>query len=631
MLLEVGDPTAPLPSGEGLWSPEERLCLSLFRRISSSPPSSCSHHFSSILQIHAFLLRRSLDANLPLLTLLISSLSGVLLAGSAAALRHAVRAFNRRPAQDTLLCNAMIRALVQNGKFSESLELYGHLRRSPPPLGSPIFYPDTYTFPFLLKSCAAFPKSVHRREGSQLHGQITRMGFVSNVFVSTGLVDMLVKSGDIQCATKVFDDMPERSIATWTAIAIGYGRKGETEAAMELFRSMPQKDLTAFNALIDIFVKSGDMDSAQKLFYEMPNRNVVSWTTLLSGYCKHGDMDSAVRLFDEMPEKNLFSWNVMIGGFCRCRQPDKAMEFFRDLQSDSCRFDPDEITLLSIIPAIADLGAMDLARWIHSYARRKELDQSTVVSNALVDMYAKCGEVVEARKVFDSIPIKETVSWNALINGLAVNGRASEALEAFMEMLRSGFSPSEVTMIGVFSACSHGGLVEEGRRWFAEMEKLGVEKTVAHYGCMVDLLGRKGFLEEAESLVKKMSVEPNGIILSSLLFACHCQGDVSRAERVMKMAAEVEPGNVQNYVMMRNLYALAGRWGEVKRMMETMRRFGGKEEAGCSAIEVGRKVWEFVAADGAHPEREKIYGVLRDLQGQVKGEKDEEDEEDFLI
>ncbi|KAK8945490.1 Pentatricopeptide repeat-containing protein [Platanthera guangdongensis] len=609
-----------LAGGGRVWSDDEKLCFSLLQRISSPAPSSPFRGLSFLLQIHAFLFRRSLDGNNQIYTLLISSLSNIaaalsggLPAASASALRHAHRTFDCRPVQDVLLCNSMIIALVRNRRYSESVVLYRDLRRTP----SPEFHPNSYTFPFLLKSCSSLPKSVEQREGSQFHAHIVRMGYGSNVFVSTGLVDMYVKCGKLGAAGEVFDEMPVRSPASWTSLSVGYARNGETAGAMRMFQLMPEKDAAAFNAMIDVLMKSGDLCSAQKLFDEMPHRNVSSWTTLLSGYCKAGDTVNARQLLDEMPEKNIISWNAMIGGYNRNQKPHEALQLFRELQSYFDQFFPDEVTLASIIPAIAAIGAVNIGHWIHSYARRKGLDRATIVATALVDMYSKCGDVNEARKTFNSILKKETISWNALINGLALNGRAREALDTFMEMRRSGVSPDEVTMVGVLSACSHGGLVEEGRKWFKEMENLGIYRNVAHYGCLVDLLGRGGYLEEAEILIKTMPFAPNGIILSSLLFGCVSHRDVGKAERVIMMTSFVEPGNVRNYVMLRNLYAAENRWGDVELVEGIMRKLGWKGEAGCSAIEIGSSVSEFVAGDRVHPESERIYLVLKNLEDQM--------------
>ncbi|WOL06097.1 hypothetical protein Cni_G14829 [Canna indica] len=608
-----------------LWSPPEKHCFYLLQ---GTPPPPAA----SLFQIHAFLLRRgALHVNVSLLTRLISSFSDLAASASpltaSPLLSHARRLFDTRATQDAYLCESFLHALVRNRRFRESIAVYRDLLKEPPPSSSSAehrFYPDHYTFPFLLKSCASLPVyPPNHGEGPQIHSHVIKMGFYAHAFTSTGLVDMYAKNGDMVSARKVFDEMPLKSLQSWTSMIVGYARGGDSAAAMELFQLMPEKDTAAFNAMIDIFVKQGNMASARQLFDEMTDKNVVSWTSLISGYCKAGDMEAASMLFDRMPERNLYSWNVMIGGYCQNRQPNRALELFRELQSSSSLFQPDDVTLVSVLPAMADSGAIDLGRWIHNYARRKGLDRVVTVATALIDMYAKCGDVNEARRVFGSVRSKETPVWNAMINGLAVNGQANEAVDLLTEMQRHGASPNELTLVGVLSACTHGGLVEEGRRWFKEMEALGIERRIEHYGCMVDLLGRSGYLEEAEKLVDEMPCAPNGIILSSLLFACACHGDVERAERVMRRANEIEPGNVRNYVMLRNMYAREKRWGDVERIKEDVWRFGGKREAGCSVIEVANRVWEFVSGDRFHPECESIYEVLGELLLQIKGRRSE--------
>ncbi|CAK9146190.1 unnamed protein product [Ilex paraguariensis] len=386
--------------------------------------------------------------------------------------------------------------------------------------------------------------------------------------------------------------------------------------AKELFSQMPEKDSASFNVMIDGYVKSGDMGSAQSLFDSsgdmgsaqslfdsVPERNVVSWTSMIDGYCNNGDVDSARLLFDVMPERNLFTWNAMIGGCCQNNQPHEALKLFHELQMGTS-FEPDNVSIVSVLPAIADLGALDLGDWIHQFVRRKKLNRLTKVCTALVDMYAKCGEITKARRIFDEMSEKETATWNALINGLAVNGRAKEGLEVFLEMKDKGFKPDEITMLGILSACNHGGLVEEGKRWFRSMVEYGLTPRIEHYGCMVDLLGRAGRLEEAEKLIESMPFEANGIILSSFLFACGYAKDVTRAERVTNKAIKMEPWNDGNYIMLRNLYATERRWRDVEEIKGLMRRKGAKKEAGCSVIEVDSRIWEFVAGDKVHPQWE---------------------------
>ncbi|KAH7659342.1 TPR-like protein [Dioscorea alata] len=533
---------------------QTKLCLSLLTQ-SPTPP------LSSLLSIHAFLLRRHL-----------------LLSG------------------DPFLFNSLLRSLLAHRRFLAAFSLYRHLRS----LASRLL-PDSYSFTYLLKSCASVHGLSPRREGPQIHGHVFKLGFCADVFSSTALLDMYVKIGDLVSARKVFDGMRERSAVSWTAMSVGYARAGHKDAAMELFLEMPEKDVAAFNAMIDVLVKSGELDSARKVFDEMPQRNVVSWTSLLSGYCKAGDMEAA---------KN--------------RQPLLALELFRELQSGLCSFEPDEVTLVSIIPAIADMGALELGRWIHKYIQKKGMECMGSVSTALVDMYAKCGDVDEAKRVFDGMRERAPSSWNAMINGLAVNGCAEEALDVFREMLSSGQCPNEVTMMGLLSACNHGGLVDEGRRLFREMEIYGIEPKVEHYGCMVDLLGRRGYLMEAERLVDEMPFPANEIILTSLISACVSYEDGDMAEKVMKKLAKIEPTDGRNFVMLRNLYAGERRWRDVERVKDMIRKYGGKKEAGCSVIEVGSTALEFVSGDKMHPDWDVISNVIGDLHLQMMvGEEDE--------
>ncbi|XP_057981611.1 pentatricopeptide repeat-containing protein At2g44880-like [Malania oleifera] len=585
------------------WSPIERRCLSLLHQINSR---------ASLLKIHAFMLRNALETNVCLLTKFIASCSSVAAAADPhIGICYARSVFDRRPHRDdAFLCNCMIKAHVGIRQFPESITLYRDLRRDTG------FAPNSFTFTWLTNSCGL---DMAIWEGLEMHNHVLKLGFCVDMFVSTALVDMYAKFGKIVCARDLFDEMTERSQVSWTAVVVGYARSGDTGNAKMLFDQMPDKDTAAFNAMIDAYVKLGDIGSARNLFDEISEKNVVSWTTMIHGYCENGDVDSARSLFDAMPEKNLLSWNAMINGCCQNKQLLEALRLFREMQLNT-PFEPDGVTIASVLPAIAGLGALDLGDWVHQFVQRKKLDREANVCNALVDMYAKCGNIDEARRVFFKIPKKEAASWNAMINGFAINGCGKEALETFSEMIHNGFRPNEITMIGVLSACNHSGLVEEGMMKFKEMEVFGLRPQIEHYGCMIGLLGRAGLLDETEKLIESMPYEANGIILSSFLFACCYSKDVSRAERVIKKAIKIEPYNNGNYVMLRNLYAMEGRWRDVEEIKEMMRMIGSKKEVGCSAIEIDNTVLEFVAGHSMHLLSEIIHLVIRQLWMHMKGE-----------
>ncbi|KAK1400778.1 Pentatricopeptide repeat-containing protein [Heracleum sosnowskyi] len=573
-----------------LWSSRERQCLFLLqqKRISRF----------SLLQIHALMIKLSLEANVNLLTKLITTVVSVL------GIRYAGKLFDERSQRDdTFICNNMMKAYVGLGQFDESLILYRSLRRETG------FVPDSFTFLNLAKSCSS---GLGFWEGMEVHNHVVKCGFGSYLFVSTSLIDMYAKCMNMGCARRLFDEMSEKSEVSWTALISGYARCGDMDNVKDLFNRMPEKDTAAYNMMIDVFVKLGDVESARSMFDQMPERNVVSWTSMIDGYCNVGDVVSAKLLFDEIPEKNIYSWNTMIGGYFQNRESQEALQLFHRLQTETL-LEPDNITIVSVLPAVADLGALDLGCWIHQYVRKKKLDKYANVCTALVDMYAKCGEITKARTVFDSMSNKGIVSWNALINGLAVNGRAKEALEAFSEMKQKGFKPNDVTMIGVLSACNHGGLVEEGLRWFREMQKLKLTPKIEHYGCMVDLFGRARCLEEAEKLIECMPYEINEIILSTFLSACLDAKDVARAERILNKTPTWKAWNDDNFVLLGNVYALERRWEDVKQIKGLMRRKGTKKEVGCSSIEVDSRVWEFIAGDTTHPHWCLIRSILRKL------------------
>uniref|UniRef100_A0A2N9FL27 Pentacotripeptide-repeat region of PRORP domain-containing protein n=1 Tax=Fagus sylvatica TaxID=28930 RepID=A0A2N9FL27_FAGSY len=551
------------------------------------------------------MLRNALETNVNLLTKFITTCA------SLTCIHHARRVFDHRPHRDdAFLCNSMIKSHVGMRQFVESFTLYRDLRRDTG------FVPDGYTFTTLGKSCGL---SLAIWEGQEVHGHVIKIGFCLDLHVSTALVDMYAKFGKMGYARMVFDEMLQRNEVAWTALICGYMRSGDMSNARLLFDRMPDKDSAAFNAMIDGYVKLGDMGSARNLFDEMPDRNVVSWTSMIYGYCHSGDVESARLLFDTMPEKNLISWNAMMGGYCQNKHPYEALRLFQEMQSTTL-LEPDEVTIVSILPAIADLGALDLGGWFHRFSRRKKLDRATNVCTALVDMYAKCGEVTKARKLFDEMPEKVTASWNALIYGFAVNGCAKEALEIFSKMRRKRYKPNEVTMLGVLSACNHSGLVEEGKKWFKAMEEFGLTPKIEHYGCMVDLLGRAGCLEEAEQLIERMPYKANVVILTSFLFACGCSKDTTRAERVLNKAVKMEPRNDGIYVMLRNLYATEERWRDVEEIKGLMRKNGANKEVGCSVIEVDGRVREFAAGKRVNPHLEAIHLTLEQLKKHMKGQ-----------
>ncbi|KAF8398391.1 hypothetical protein HHK36_017318 [Tetracentron sinense] len=339
-------------------------------------------------------------------------------------------------------------------------------------------------------------------------------------------------------------------------------------------------------------------------------------TALVNFYSKCEAIGFARRAFDEIPERNLIAWSTMISGYARIGSVNEALSLFREMQK--AEISPDEVTMVSVITACATAGALDLGRWVHAFIDKHVINVDLELSTALVNMYAKCGCIERARKVFDEMPVRDTKAWSSMIVGLAIHGLAEDALDVFSRMEAAKVKPNMVTFIGVLSACAHSGLVSEGRRYWSSMLEFGIEPSMEHYGCMVDLLCRAGFIEEAYALVETMPISPNPIIWRTLLMGCKKNGILDKGEIIAERLLELDPLNAENYILISNMYASCLQWEKVGHVRKKMNENGIKAVPGCSSIEVDGFVHEFVIGDWSHPEAMGIRDVLKDITERVR-------------
>jgi pentatricopeptide repeat protein len=298
--------------------------------------------------------------------------------------------------------------------------------------------------------------------------------------------------------------------------------------------------------------------------------------------------------------------------------PNEAIELFRRMQLENVK--PDEIAILAVLSACADSGALHLGEWIHNYIEKHKLSKIVPIYNSLIDMYAKSGNIRKALQLFENMKHKTIITWTTMITGLALHGLGKEALHVFSCMEKEGrVKPTEVTFIAVLSACSHVGLVELGRDYFTSMRsRYGIEPKIEHYGCMVDLLGRAGHLQEAKELVSRMPFEPNAAIWGSLLAASTRCGDAELAEEALRHLTVLEPGHSGNYSLLSNTYASLGRWSESREARKVMRDAGVEKVPGVSFIEVNSRVYEFIAGDKSSIYFVDIFDILHSLDWQIK-------------
>ncbi|XP_068649961.1 pentatricopeptide repeat-containing protein At5g08510 [Aristolochia californica] len=492
---------------------------------------------NQIKQIHAHSLRSGVD-NFQFLILKLLAVPNV---------PYARKLFDLLPAPSTFLCNKLLQAYSALGPHLQCLSLFSFMRAQDRRV-------NAYSFTFLFVACAAISAP---RQGQGLHANFIKLGFPFDAFVYTSLQDMYSKTGLLDLARQLFEEMPEKDLPPWNSMISGYAKWRQMEAAGELFEAMPR-------------------------------RNVVSWTSMVSGYAQNG------------------MWEEALGMFLRMEKEGEA--------------NPNEVTLASVLPACANLGALDVGERIGTYARERGFLRNVFVSNALLEMYAKCGRIDQAREVFEVLGRRRNAcSWNSMIMGLAVHGRWREALDLFHEMLVEGVIPDDITFVAVLLACTHGGMVDEGWRLFDSMEKdFLITPKLQHYGCMVDLLGRAGHLTEAYNLIKKMPMDPDSVVWGTLLGACSFHSHVELAETATDHLFELEPSNPGNFVILSNIYASAGRWDGVAKMRILMKENQIRKEAGYSIIVFGGLLHKFLVEDRSHSRSADIYEMLGEVTAKMK-------------
>lgn len=345
--------------------------------------------------------------------------------------------------------------------------------------------------------------------------------------------------------------------------------------------------------------------------------DVLLQTTLLDVYAKTSEITGAQQLFDELPNRDIATWNSLIAGFAQGSRPDEALSLFERMKLEG--FKPNEISVLGALSACSQLGASKKGEKLHEYIKNEKLDSNVQVCNAVIDMYAKCGLVEKAYSVFDNMPcIRTVVTWNTMIMALAMHGHGTRALEVFNQMGLAGVHRDSITYLAVLCACNHAGLVEEGVCLFNSIAGSNMRPNVKHYGCVVDLLGRAGRLEEAHRIINSMAMVPDVVLWQSLLGACKIYGNVDMAELASQKLVEMGSKSCGDFVLLSNVYAAHERWNDVGKVREAMKRGDVKKIPGFSYIEVKGVIHKFVNGDQSHVNWREIYGKLDEIGFRVK-------------
>ncbi|KAJ7981362.1 Pentatricopeptide repeat [Quillaja saponaria] len=567
-----------------------------------------STHRRHLNQIHDQLVVSGLQHNGFLITKLVNGSSNL------GEICYARQVFDEFCHPDVFLWNAIIRGYSRHNMFGDAIYMYRQMQWAG-------VSPDCFTFPYLLKACSGLTAMEMSRV---IHGQIFRHAFESDVFVQNGLVALYAKCGHIERSRMVFDGLWDRTIVSWTSIISGYAQNGNPMEALRMFSQMRQENLKPdWIALVSILRAYTDVEDLGqgmsihsfviKMGLEYEPDLLISLTAF---YAKSGQVKVARSFFNLMEIPNLILWNAMISGYAKNGHAEEAVELFREMIFKNVR--PDSVTLRSAILACAQVGSLKLARWMDDYISTSEFRNDVFVNTALIDMHAKCGSVDFARKVFDRTYNKDVVVWSAMIVGYGLHGRGREAIDLYHAMRQAGICPNAVTFLGLLTACNHSGLVEEGWELFHHMREYRIEPRHQHYSCVVDLLGRAGYLDQAYDFIIKMPIEPGVSVWGALLSACKIHRRIMLGEYAAEKLFTLDPYNTGHYVQLSNLYASARMWDRVANIRVLMREKGLSKDLGYSLIEINGKLQAFRVGDKSHPRFEEIFEELESLERRLK-------------
>ncbi|XP_009604837.1 pentatricopeptide repeat-containing protein At5g61800 [Nicotiana tomentosiformis] len=376
-------------------------------------------------------------------------------------------------------------------------------------------------------------------------------------------------------------------------------------------------DVFVCNNLVRVYTVSGNTSDAHKVFDESCCRDVVTYNLIIDGYVKAGEMDKARVVFDEMPERDAVSWGTLLAGYAKLNQCKEAIELFDQMVSLNVKFD--NVALVSVLSACAQLGELEKGKTIHDYIKKKGIHIDSYLCTGLVDLYAKCGCIEIAREIFETSWEKKMFTWNAMLVGLAMHGHGQLLFDYFSRMVEGGVRPDGVTFLALLVGCNHAGLVQEARRFFGEMEEVyGVRRELKHYGCMADLLARAGLIKEAMEMIEAMPMAGDVFVWGGLLGGCRIHGHVELAVKAAENVMEVKPEDGGVYSILANVFADAGRWDDLVNVRRRRDCAQIKKSAGCSLIQLNGMIHEFISWDDLHPQSNEIYSVLNCLQLNLK-------------
>lgn len=459
-----------------------------------------------------------------------------------------------------------------------------------------------------------------------IHAQVLKFLSYRHGFIGDQLVSAYMRLGCEEHAEKLFDEIPNKDLISWNSLITGYSRRSclvkclNALSRMRLELGMQPNDVTVIS-IISVcnhvrVLNEGKFIHGIALKLGMLAETKVN-NALINFYGMSGCLIAACRLFEAMPVQNLVSWNSMIAIQTQNGFSIEGLYYFNVMKRAG--INSDQATILTVLQACENIGRGKPAQSIHGSIIRYGFNANVAILTGLLDLYAKLGRLKDSHDVFREITYPDRVAWTAMLAGYAVHGRGRRAVEHFELMVKQGVAPDHVTFTHLISACSHSGLVKEGKHYFKIMSQVyGVEPKLDHYSCMVDLLGRSGLLNDAYEMIKLMPLEPNAAIWGALLGACRIFGNIELGKEVAELLIVLDPWDPRNYIMLSNILSAARLWKDAAKVRVLMKERGLMRSPGCSYIEYGDEIHQFLVGDRSHPESEKIHKKLEDVMQKIR-------------
>ncbi|CAH9129678.1 unnamed protein product [Cuscuta epithymum] len=516
--------------------------------------------------------------------------------------------FNGILGKDLVAWTGMVSCYAENGYFEEALDLFCKMRTAG-------WRPNNFTFASVMKACLGLEAFT---VGKSVHSFALKTNYLVDPFVGISLLDLYTQARDIKDARYMFEEIPKYDVIPWSFMIARYSQSDQCDEALDLFRQMRGTSVVpnhfTFTSVLQACATMSEMDLGMQIHCHVKkvglDSNVFVSNALMDVYAKCGMLENTVQLFiTGSADKNDVSWNTIIVGHVQMGDHEKAMSLFMNMLE--LQVQATEITYSSILCACARLAALEPGMQVHALTEKTVYIQHGAVGNALIDMYAKCGNVRDARLVFDTLNVRDLVSWNVMVSAYSMHGLGSEALKIFETMRSMDIKPNPLTFVGVLSACSNTGSLDLGEMYFSSMrEHYGIEPSVEHYTCMVSLLGRLGHLDRAVKMIEEIPFEPSIMIWRALLGACVLHNNVELGRTAAERVLEMDPLDNSTYVLLSNIYATAKKWGNVSFVRKSMKKKHIKKEPGLSWVENQGMVHYFSVGDVSHPDIKLIHAML---------------------